>query len=176
MSEYNDCLRDGKIAFGNDFKTRAEINKLFGLKAGAGTMQGGASLVPTGREAIIWWPNNPSDNNEWLNVKEGFGPVADSRGYKEVLLISEQNRDAVANLSHLNEVLETPRSQMRYVFWHEERCGVRWYKFYGLFKFMRERSQRDGKCWFERADSTISLRSRHVATLTSKIRKSDYEY
>jgi len=105
-----------------------------------------------------------------------LGPVADSRGYKEVLLISEQNRDAVANLSHLNEVLETPRSQMRYVFWHEERCGVRWYKFYGLFKFMRERSQRDGKCWFERADSTISLRSRHVATLTSKIRKSDYEY
>lgn len=157
MSDYNDCLRLKRIAFGNDFWTRSEINKLLGLKSGAGTMQGGASLVPTGREAIVWWPNNPSDANDWINVKESEGDAIDSRGYREVLLISERSRDDHMNEIHLNEVAKTLRSQMRYVFWHEEKSGARWYKFYGLFKFLREKSLQDGKCWFERVSDVVSL-------------------
>lgn len=157
MSDYNKCLRERKIVFGNDFDTRAEINLLFGLKKGAGTMQGGASLEPVNREGIIWWPNDPSANNTWVNAKEEYGTLDDARGYREVLMISEENRDPKANARHLEEVVGNVRSQTRYVFWHEAAGNARWYKFYGIYRFMVEKSKSEGKCWFERVETGVDL-------------------
>lgn len=150
MSDFKECQRKKTIKFGDDFAKRSEINLLFGLSEGAGTMQGGASLQPVGRVAIIWWPNDPCDNKDWVNVKEVLGPASDSRGYQEVLQISETNRNPLENERHIKETLETPRSQERYAFWHESRLGAHWYKFYGVYKLNHEKTKETGKCWFER--------------------------
>ena len=157
MSDFTKCQQAKVIRFGDDFAERSETNLLFGLNPRAGMMKGAASLKPVGRIALIWWPSNPGDNNEWVDVKEQFGPLSDSRGWQEVLQISEMNRDPEENKRHLEETLANPWSQTRYVFWHESYQNARWYKFYGVYKFMREKSQATGKCWFERVAKQIEL-------------------
>lgn len=150
ISDFTKCQREGVIRFGDGFSKRSEINLLFGLKAGAGMRAGSASLCPVGREAIIWWPNNPCDNKDWVNVKEVLGQMLNSHGDREVLQISEMNRNPAENECHIKETSETPRSQERYVFWHEARPGDHQYKFCGVYKFMRGRTIEAGKCWFDR--------------------------
>lgn len=160
MSDYNECCRTKKIEFGNNFKTRAEINQLFGLPPGAGTMQGGASLSRQGMTAIIWWPNDPRPNSEygWINRKTKLGDALDAQGYNEVLEISEGNSDPAIAEKHVKETLSNPESQKRYVFWHESRKGVKWYKFYGVYELQKDRTAQDGKtCWFERVGTRVDL-------------------
>ena len=150
QSDFRRCQQEKVIRFGDGFAKRSEMNLLFGLNPGAGMRQGSASLRPVGREAIIWWPNYPCDNDNWVDVKEELGPATERRGYQEILQISEMNRDPSENERHIKETLETPRSQERYVFWHEARTGECQYKFYGVYKLMREKTIETGKCWFER--------------------------
>lgn len=145
MSDFTKCQQVKVIKFGDDFARKDEIGALFGIER-MPIMRGSARINRDGVPALIWWPNNPGDNNEWVDVKEQFGTLSDSRGWQEVLQISEMNRDPEENKRHLEETLANSWSQTRYVFWHESYQNARWYKFYGVYKFMREKSQETSKC------------------------------
>ena len=157
MSDKAICMARKRIVFGDDFRTRAEINELFGLPNGAGTRQGGASLEGVGRNGILWWPNEPAPNNSWVNAKVTFGPKTDRRGYQEVLEITEENRDPVENEKHIERVIGAPKLGTREVFWHEQRNGVRWYKYYGTFVLDFEKTKASKKCWYKRVATEVLI-------------------
>ena len=157
MSDKTTCAANKKIIFGNDFNTRAEINELFGISRGAGARKGGAALSGVGREEIICWSNEPSPESPWVNAKVKFGPNSDSRGYQEVLEITEENRDPSENEKHIQKIMNTPELRTRHVFWREERNGARWYKFYGTFVLDLEKTNASKKCWFKRVATEVPI-------------------
>lgn len=157
MSDYQKCENERRIVFGDDFNTRAEINRLFGLAEGAGTMRGGTHLQRDGIDAIIWWPGDRQGDNAWVDVKEDYGENCDAHGHREVLRISERLTSEDETSRHVTSMLNDPAEHTRYVFWHERRKGVAWYKFYGVFKLMIDKTMNDGKCWYERIATEVTL-------------------
>ena len=128
MSEFNSCLRSGKVSFGDDLRSVAEVTHLFGAKATK--LPYHISFDVPGRDDTIVCMLTENGGNGWINMRK-IGPTCDNRGWNEILAIDEFNKDAEKTAARIEEELACP--QTRYVFWHEEREGARWYKFYGTF-------------------------------------------
>ena len=129
MSKLNSCLRNGHVSSGDDFNTVAEVTHLYGLEATKLPYHSWCN-VPGKQNVIVWLPSEEGGKG-WHNVPE-FGPDTDSRGWREILTISEYNDDAETTAKRINEELAVPKT--RYVFYRRERDGVRWYKSYGVFE------------------------------------------
>lgn len=128
MSEFNSCLRSGKVSFGDDLWSVAEVTHLFGSNAAKLLHRNWFKV--SGKEDTIVCMLTENGGDGWSNMRE-IGPTCDKRGWNEVLAIDEFNKDAEKTTARIEGELAHP--QTRYVFWHEERDGVRWYKFYGTF-------------------------------------------
>ena len=57
--------------------------------------------------------------------------MCDKRGWNEILVIEEFNKDSEKTAARIADELARPLT--RYVFWREERAGATWYKSYGTF-------------------------------------------
>ena len=57
--------------------------------------------------------------------------MCDKRGWNEILVIEEFNKDSEKTAARIADELARPLT--RYVFWREERAGAAWYKSYGTF-------------------------------------------
>ena len=129
MSEINACFRNGQVSFGDDFDSVAEVTHLFGLKAMKLPYHTWFN-VP-GKEHVIGWLPSEKGGKGWHNGPE-YGPNTDSRGWNEILTISEYNDDAEKTAKRIEEELAVPKT--RHVFWRTERDGAKWYKAYGTFQ------------------------------------------
>ena len=129
MSKFNACLRNGLVSFGDDFDIVAEVTHLFGLKATKLPYR--ASFNVPGKKNVIAWLPSEEGGRGWHNVPE-YGPNTDSRGWNEILTISEYNDDPETTDTRIKEELAAPKT--RYVFWRAERVGAKWYKAYGTFE------------------------------------------
>lgn len=129
MSEFNACLRNGHVSFGDDLDIVAEVTHLFGLKATKLPYR--ASFNVPGKKNVIGWLPSEEGGKGWHNVPE-YGPNTDARGWNEILTISEYNDDAETTARRIKEELAEPKT--RYVFWRAERTGAKWYKAYGTFE------------------------------------------
>ena len=129
MSKFNSCLRNGHVSFGDDFDIVAEVTHLFGQKATKLPYRTWFN-VP-GKKNVIGWLPSEEGGKGWHNVPE-YGPNTDSRGWNEILTISEYNDDAEMTAKRINGELAEPKT--RYVFWRAERAGAKWYKAYGTFE------------------------------------------
>ena len=129
MSEFNSCLRSGKVSFGCDFSSVAEVTYLFGSTATKLPYHNWFKIP--GKDKIIGCLLFEDGGEGWTN-KRKIGPVCDGRGWNEVLAIDEFNKDAKKTQDRIKGELERPLT--RYVFWREERAGAKWYKFYGAFE------------------------------------------
>ena len=135
MSEFNECLRNGSVNSGNDFKTLKEAVGIFGLTATRLPYHNWFKIP--GKENTIGWlvtedGGKDKSGGQWRNVRE-FGSDMDSRGWNEILTIREFNDcdETTSTSDRIAEELAMP--QTRYVFWRESRKGTNWYKFYGVF-------------------------------------------
>ena len=128
MSEFNSCLRSGKVSFGDDLRSVAEVTHLFGVKATKLPYHNWFN-VP-GRENTIACLLSEDGGDGWHNVRK-VGPTCDKRGWNEILGIDEFNKDSEKTAARIADELACP--QTRYVFWSEARAGASWYKFYGTF-------------------------------------------
>lgn len=157
MGDYQDCLKNGKITLGMNFNKKMETNLLYGLPPRQAMACGGCSLESVGLKALIWWPRVSQKNETcWINKK--FETDTQIKGgFKEVVAISEENKDEKENDEHLKMVLADECQQIRHVLFHELRKGVSWYKFYGVFKLNVEESKKRGLCYFERIATEVSL-------------------
>ncbi len=129
MSKFNACRRNGHVSFGDDFNTVAEVTNLYGLTATKLPYHSWFN-VPGKKNVIVWLPSEDGGNG-WHNVPE-CGPNTDSRGWNEILSISEYNDNAEKTAKRIEEELAVPKT--RYVFYRMERDGVKWYKAYGTFE------------------------------------------
>ena len=112
MSKLNSCLRSGHVSFGDDLNTVAEVTHLFGLMAMKLPCHSWFN-VP-GKQNVIGWLPSEEGGKGWHNVPE-FGPDTDSRGWREILTISEYNDDAETTAKRVQEELAAPKT--RCVFW-----------------------------------------------------------
>ena len=128
MSEFNSCLRSGKVSFGDDLCSVAEVTHLFGVKATKFPYHNWFN-VP-GKENTIVCLLFEDGGYGWHNVRK-IGQTCDKRGWNEILGIDEFNKDSEKTAARIVDELARPR--IRHVFWREERMGERWYKFYGIF-------------------------------------------
>lgn len=129
MSEFNQARREGKIKFGYDFDTLAEVTHLWGLSATKLPYQV-AFKVP-GRENAICVLLSEKGGDGWSNIPHR-GMNVDARGWHEIVRIDEVNSDSEKSVQRVNAELARPLE--RYVFWHETRRGESFYKFYGVFR------------------------------------------
>ena len=129
MSKFNACLRNGSISFGDDFDSVAEVTSLFGRSIKKIPFHNWFNIP--GKPDAIGCLLSEDGGDGFHNVRE-FGPDADSKGWNEVLAISEYNDDPSETMRRINEELESPK--VHYVFYRESRKGESWYKFYGEFK------------------------------------------
>ena len=128
MNSLKTCLDSGVLSFGDDFDKVSEIVKLFGSKVVKSQYRN--------------WFDNPNSEDErvfilseeggygWKNERE-FGVNRDGSGWEEVVSIKEYNEDVKTSVERINDELSHPIKRL--VFWRESRCGVKWYKFYGVF-------------------------------------------
>ena len=128
MSEFNSCLRSGKVSFGDDLQSVAEVTHLFGVKATKLPYHNWFT-VP-GKENTIACLLSENGGDGWQNARK-IGPMCDKRGWNEILVIEEFNKDSEKTAARIADELARPLT--RYVFWREERAGVAWYKSYGTF-------------------------------------------
>ena len=128
MSEFNACLRSGKVSFGDDLQSVAEVTHLFGVKATKLPYHNWFT-VP-GKENTIACLLSENGGDGWQNARK-IGPMCDKRGWNEILVIEEFNKDSEKTAARIADELARPLT--RYVFWREERAGAAWYKSYGTF-------------------------------------------
>lgn len=128
MSEFNQARRDGKVKFGYDFNTLAEVTHLWGLSATK--LPYHVSFKIPGRKDAICLLLSENGGDGWRNIPHR-GMKMDGRGWREIARIDEVNSDLEKSAQRVAEELEKPLE--RYVFWRESRDGVMWYKFYGVF-------------------------------------------
>ena len=129
MSKFNACRRNGSISFGDDFDSVAEVTVLFGLAIKKIPFHNCFNIP--GTPDTIGCLLSEEGGNGWHNVRE-FGSTIDSKGWNEVLTVSEYNDELAETRNRINAELEHPKT--RYVFYRESRQGTRWYKFYGKFR------------------------------------------
>ncbi len=128
MSEFNACLRSGKVSFGDDLCSVAEVTHLFRVKATKLPYHNWFT-VP-GKENTIACLLSENGGDGWQNARK-IGPMCDKRGWNEILVIEEFNKDSEKTAARIADELARPLT--RYVFWREERAGATWYKSYGIF-------------------------------------------
>ena len=128
MSEFNSCLRSGKVSFGDDLRSVAEVTHLFGVKATKLPYHNWFT-VP-GKENTIACLLSENGGDGWQNARK-IGPMCDKRGWNEILVIEEFNKDSEKTAARIADELARPLT--RYVFWREELAGATWYKSYGTF-------------------------------------------
>lgn len=136
MSEFNQARREGKVKFGYDFSSLAEVTHLWGLSASKLPYRV-AFKVP-GHENRICVLLSEDGGDNWRNIPHR-GMALDDRGWREIIRIDEVNSDSMKSKQRVEEELKNPLE--RYVFWRESRDGVAWYKFYGVFALDVEKSQ-----------------------------------
>ena len=129
MSKFNTCICNGSISFGDDFDTVAEVTALFGHSIKKIPFHNWFDIP--GKPNTIGCLLSEDGGKGWHNVRK-FGLTTDSKGWNEVLTVSEYNDDPAETLKRINEELEDPKTH--YVFYRESRQGALWYKFYGEFK------------------------------------------
>lgn len=129
MSEFNQARREGKVKFGYDFSDLAEVTHLWGLSATKLPYRNYFKIP--GRENAICLLLSEDGGEGWRNIPYR-GLKMDGRGWSEIVRIDEDNSDSEKSEQRVNDELSQPLE--RYVFWREIRNGVRWYKFYGVFK------------------------------------------
>ena len=129
MSEFNQARREGKVKFGYDFNTRAEVTHLWGLSATKLPYR--ISFKIPGRKDAICLLLSENGGDGWRNIPHR-GMKMDGRGWREIARIDEVNSDPQKSAKRVNDELAKPLE--RYVFWRESRDDVMWYKFYGVFK------------------------------------------
>jgi len=129
MSEFKSCLRTGSVKFGDDFYAVAEVTALFGQDIGKLPFHNWFKIP--GKADDIGCLLSDNGGRGWHNVRE-FGPKIDSRGWNEVLAITEYNDNGSETQRRIDEELAHPKT--RYVFYRERRQGTLWYKFYGVFR------------------------------------------
>jgi len=129
MSKFNTCLRNGIVSFGDDLDSVVEVTHIFGCKA-AKLPYHNWFYIP-GREDTIAILLSENGGDGWKNTRN-LGLRCDEHGWNEILEISELNKDPVKTKERIEQELARPLT--RYVFWREERDGIRWYKFYGVFR------------------------------------------
>ena len=128
MSKFNSCLRSGRVSFGDDLNTVAEVTHLFGMDATKLPYHNWFNK-PNAKDEIVCLLSEDGGNG-WRNARE-FGPQCDKCGWNEVLSFGEFNLDSEKTVKRIEDELARPR--MRHVFWREVCEGVQWYKFYGTF-------------------------------------------
>lgn len=129
MSEFNQVRRDGKVKFGYDFSSLAEVTHLWGLSATKLPYR--VSFKIPGRKDAICLLLSENGGDGWRNIPHR-GMKMDGRGWREISRIDEVNSDPGKSAQRVDDELANPLE--RYVFWRESRDGVMWYKFYGVFK------------------------------------------
>jgi len=129
MSEFNQARREGKVKFGYDFNTLAEVTHLWGLSATKLPYHN--SFKIPGREDAICLLLSERGGDGWSNIPHR-GLKLDGRGWSEIVRIDEFNSNPSKSAQRVAEELAKPLE--RYVFWREERDGVKWYKFYGVYR------------------------------------------
>ena len=133
MSEFNQARREGKVKFGYDFNSLAEVTHLWGLSATKLPYKVYFNIP--GRENAICLLISEEGGEGWKNTPH-YGKEIDGRGWNEILRIDEENADPETSARRVEDELACPLE--RYVFKRETRDGVSWYKFYGVFKIDAE--------------------------------------
>ena len=119
MSEFNSCLRSGKVSFGDDLCSVAEVTHLFRVKATKLPYHNWFT-VP-GKENTIACLLSENGGDGWQNARK-IGPMCDKRGWNEILVIEEFNKDSEKTAARIADELARPLT--RYVFWREQRLRM----------------------------------------------------
>ena len=77
MSEFNSCLRSGKVSFGDDLCSVAEATHLFGLKAAKLPYHNWFKVPDKDNTIVCLLSENGGDG--WSNMRK-IGPTCDKRG------------------------------------------------------------------------------------------------
>ncbi len=129
MSEFNTARREGKVKFGYDFSSLAEVTHLWGLTAKR--LPYSISFRVPGAVGTIALLLSENGGRGWKNIPHR-GLNTDSRGHRQIVRIDEVNADKAKSEGRCREELDKPLT--RYVFWRESRDGALWYKFHGVFR------------------------------------------
>jgi hypothetical protein len=129
MSEFNTARREGKVKFGYDFNSLAEVTHTWGLTAKR--LPYSISFRIPGAENTIALLLSENGGHGWKNIPHR-GLSMDSRGHHQIVRIDEVNADKKVSEARCKKELEKPLT--RYVFWRESRKGTLWYKYHGVFK------------------------------------------
>ena len=153
MSEFNKCRREGRIAWGDDFNSLAEVVGLFGIEDPK--VLSGTSFSVPGKEDVLCCVLSENCAGGWQYERE-LGPACDSRGWNETLRYGETNYRLEEQEKLIKSELKAPKTRL--VFWRERREGRNWYKFAGVFKLNRKRTEfeefyGDSWCWYDRVDT-----------------------
>lgn len=133
MAKVNDAIRTGKISFGDDFNSLAEVTHLF--KVSATRLPFHNIFRVPGQKDTICCLLSENGGNGWSNVRE-TGLRTDGKGWRDILAIRESNRNRQLISEHIEKELASPKTRL--VFWREARGGVLWYKFYGVYRLDAE--------------------------------------
>ena len=136
MSEFNQSRREGKVKFGYDFNSLAEVTHTWGLTAKR--LPYSISFRIPGAADTIALLLSKNGGRGWKNIPHR-GVNMDSRGHRQIVRIDEVNADRKVSEERCREELEKPLT--RYVFWRESREGVLWYKFHGVFRIDAEATE-----------------------------------
>lgn len=155
MSEFNKCRREGRITWGDDFNSLAEVVGLFGIEDPK--VLGDTSFPVPGKENMLCCFVSEKCSGGW-EYKRELGPQCDARGWNETLRYAETNMSIGKQKELITSELSTPK--IRLVFWRERREGQNWYKFAGVFLLNRVRTENnqfddDNWCWYDRVDTVV---------------------
>ena len=153
MSEFNTCRREGRITWGDDFNSLAEVVGLFGIEDP--NVLSGTSFPVPGKENVLCCFVSEICVGGW-EYKRERGPKCDARGWDETLRYAETNFSIEKQSELIKSELKAPKTRL--VFWRETREGRNWYKFAGVFKLNRVRTENDqfygdSWCWYDRVDT-----------------------
>ena len=102
MSKFNSCLRSGRVSFGDDLNTVAEVTHLFGMDATKLPYHNWFNK-PNAKDEIVCLLSEDGGNG-WRNARE-FGPQCDKCGWNEVLSFGEFNRDSKKTVKRIDTLI-----------------------------------------------------------------------
>ena len=153
MSEFNTCRREGRITWGDDFNSLAEVVGLFGIEDPK--VLGDTSFPVPGKENMLCCFVSEKCSGGW-EYKRELGPQCDARGWNETLRYAETNFSIEKQTELIKSEFKAPKTRL--VFWRETREGRNWYKFAGVFRLNRVQTENDqfygdSWCWYDRVDT-----------------------
>lgn len=131
MSEYHECLRNGKVKAGDDFNDFREVLRLFGIDPeGHDILHEREFAIPHLKGCVVsFWGDRSSDG--WRMVREGSGKF-DPRGWEGAKSVTVSNRGVKHMLPRAISEYMIPRKH--YVFYKMASRGATWWKFHGVFE------------------------------------------